>query len=507
MFSKVSATNFRCFRECKNIPLAPITLLVGENSTGKSSFLAMLRMMGKAFVEGGQPDFNEEPYELGAFDEIVTGRGGTGKKADHFTFGGTVLLPQKTTDIDMGAEDSIHSVKFNRSREINFETNFCRGMAGGVIVTGREFSIEEINFSQKINKKSRLGSDVNFSKKNDFSKIMNKAINFINQNNSADEILSVSMKSLLMHDLVRNAGESLPNIEMFDRLFSHFDIIYSDFFPREEGEIISIQIGKFQEFQELVAKIIYHLDIVRGFSLSSFFYASAPIRSKPKRTYDPRRTTSDPEGEYIPSLLAGICRSQPEEWKKLKANIESFGKQSGLFSEIDINNFGKKSGSGPFQLVVRSGKGKDKSPWRNLVDIGYGVSQILPLLVEIYREKEAKIFLLQQPEVHLHPSAQATLGTFFSDFVKDDKKIRKDKRRQFVIETHSDYLVDRIRLEIRKKTIKPEDVSLLFFERKEMDTKIHQIPLGEKGSPLEAPQGYRIFFLKEQRSLLGIEDT
>ena len=47
---------------------------------------------------------------------------------------------------------------------------------------------------------------------------------------------------------------------------------------------------------------------------------------------------------------------------------------------------------------------------RNLIDVGYGVSQALPVLTELLREDCSPVFLLQQPEVHLHPSAQAALG-------------------------------------------------------------------------------------------------
>src|SRR5881396_1662040 len=75
----------------------------------------------------------------------------------------------------------------------------------------------------------------------------------------------------------------------------------------------------------------------------------------------------------------------------------------------------------------------------NLVDVGYGVSQALPILVDTLQRPAAdEVFLLQQPEVHLHPRAQAELGSFFVS--------QAGKKRRFVIETHSDYLVDRVRM-------------------------------------------------------------
>ena len=83
---------------------------------------------------------------------------------------------------------------------------------------------------------------------------------------------------------------------------------------------------------------------------------------------------------------------------------------------------------------------------RNLIDVGYGVSQVLPLLVELLPILSgASLFLLQQPEVHLHPSAQAALGSLFCTTVRASG-------RQLIVETHSEYIIDRIRMDIRDRT-------------------------------------------------------
>ena len=101
------------------------------------------------------------------------------------------------------------------------------------------------------------------------------------------------------------------------------------------------------------------------------------------------------------------------------------------------------------------------------------------------------MFLLQQPEVHLHPSAQAALGSFFCQVANPD--------RQLVIETHSDHLLDRVRMDVRDGTtdLKPDDVSILFFERKDLDVRIHSLRIDEEGNIEGAPDGYRNFFLEE----------
>ena len=223
-------------------------------------------------------------------------------------------------------------------------------------------------------------------------------------------------------------------------------------------------------------------------------YASAPVRSKPKRTYNPAQVRRDPEGESIPMYLAELSSQHPSQWKKLKKQLEDFGKQSGLFDEISIKRF-EKTGSSPFEIQIRK-SGDTKNSKQNLIDMGYGVSQVLPVITELLNENAPSLFLLQQPEVHLHPSAQAALGSLFCQVV--------DKKKQLLIETHSDHLMDRIRMDVRdKKTkLKPKDVSILFFERKGLSVDIHSIKIDKEGNVLNAPECYREFFRNEtNRSL------
>ena len=113
-------------------------------------------------------------------------------------------------------------------------------------------------------------------------------------------------------------------------------------------------------------------------------FANAAIRSRPQRRYDPMLQTPDAQGEYIPSYLAGLARSDPDEWQSLKRRLERFGDQSGLFDEISVRSLGKSDGD-PFQLQIRKFGKRRKGRPRNLIDVGYGISQVLPTLTEVFR--------------------------------------------------------------------------------------------------------------------------
>ena len=99
-------------------------------------------------------------------------------------------------------------------------------------------------------------------------------------------------------------------------------------------------------------------------------------------------------------------------------------------------------------------------------------------------------FLLQQPEVHLHPRAQAELASIFVE------SYTKSSNR-FLIETHSDYLIDRFRIAVRKGLLAADSVSVLYFEPNANGVTIRNMSLDENGNLMDVPDGYRSFFEME----------
>ena len=219
----------------------------------------------------------------------------------------------------------------------------------------------------------------------------------------------------------------------------------------------------------------------------------APLRSKPQRTYDPVQEVASPEGAHVPMLLMRLNRTSDDGWKPLHERLSSFGRESGMFSDIRVRRLGKQM-SDPFQLQVKARSGMPA----NIMDVGYGVSQSLPILVDISSHMDT-VFLLQQPEVHLHPRAQAELATVFAESVRENGN-------SFMIETHSDHIVDRMRILVRQGKIPAEDLSIVYFEPVKNAVQIHNIEVDGDGNLENVPPGYRDFFLRESDRLLGFED-
>ncbi|WP_366664211.1 DUF3696 domain-containing protein [Mesorhizobium sp.] len=221
-------------------------------------------------------------------------------------------------------------------------------------------------------------------------------------------------------------------------------------------------------------------------------YATAPVRTEPRRIYNPSDISPTTESDNAPILLAQMSAFDKEKWSKIKISLEAFGQASGLFKAIDIRHLGR-SKTGPFQISFSIGKVKS-----SIVDVGYGVSQVLPIVYEILVRESRSVFLFQQPEVHLHPKAQAELATFMTASAFH-------WNHRIFIETHSDYLIDRIRMDVRDSSpSRSGDTNILYLKRNELDTTIHQLNIDENGNILNAPEGYREFFLREKARSIGI---
>lgn len=449
--------NFRCFRERQTVGLAPLTLLVGENSTGKTSFLALVRLLADLGMGRSDPDFKEAPYDLGSMGEIVYDEGDRGGRAERLAVGCSTEQRYRGGDQ--------YGSRWVVSREYTFVE---RGTVPELVARFTSARLGRVWIDERIRRDGTYDMSVGHEKR----------------------VWRLSFPQW---------GARRPSFDNTDFWFRRTlqDSKGMDYPPEghESGWFVPADDRYPLESRDIDELIELYFSSDEAFP--SLPYASAPVRSKPLRTYDPARTDQDPEGRHVPMYLADLRRRSFDNWELLKERLENFGRASGLFDEVKIRQLGS-SASDPFQVQIRKDGRRWKGLPRNLIDVGYGVSQVLPLLAELLREDSARQYLLQQPEVHLHPSAQAALGSLFCDLAAS--------RRQLIVETHSDHLIDRVRMEVRDGTtdLKPEDVMVLYFERNELDVKIHEIRFDELGNVCGAPDSYGDFMMQETRRSLGL---
>ena len=440
----------RCFQDEQRCRLRPITLLVGENSTGKTTFLGCYRVLHRMLSMRGLGellDFNEEPFAMGSFRDIVRSRRGPSGRIDEFKIG---------LRVDRASDDVMSPYELS--------------------VTFREKGSEPVASSLRFQFDTDAFLELRSSEHGTIVQIPDRT----------EEMNGIPLDhAMFILDVLFDTPDwtrgppGLPNLEPIANYLHGL-------FPRREVTRRSRRPAS----PRRVGIGLRHLPEL---------IPVAPLRSKPKRTYDPIRETASPEGEHVPMLMMRLDRTDTPHWKSLHDDLVKFGRGAGLFADIKVKRHGKQMND-PFQLQVKVRSGSHA----NIMDVGYGVSQSLPILVDVLERSDRRrgnkyAFLLQQPEVHLHPRGQAELASLFVQAFKQSGN-------RFLIETHSDYIIDRVRISVRQGLLKPDDVSVLYFEPKGSAVAIHNMTLDEHGNLLDAPGGYRDFFVKETDKLLGFAD-
>ena len=423
--------NFRGFSDTI-LPLKQLTFLVGENSTGKSSFLKLLNLLShSSFWFSPEYAFQDEA-DLGGFDDMVSA---WSKDQSFFQIGSIILRKQK----DKPQQSYVFTLhEFSNRDGSPVVTRYLQFTEGHLI---------KIIFERKRTKYKAL--TMKTSPCND------------------EEALE------LFRQLVRDDRNDTNGFSLFPKE-------YPPSLPIPVVVEIIRSIIKDKSFDAITPEI----PLGKGLSWI------APIRTKPKRFYDGMRKTFSPEGDHTPFILRKRLRAKTKS-REFAEKLKVFGKSSGLYEAIAPHSF-DRSPQSPFEILVNLSGAE-----LNINNVGYGVSQVLPLIVEFLSREKGRTFAIQQPEVHLHPRAQAALG----DLVVE---LAREKDHRFLFETHSDYLIDRCRLNLAGCNDSPE-AQVIFFQRTEQGNLATVLQIDDKGRyPAEQPTEFRDFFIKEEIRLLEV---
>lgn len=214
-----------------------------------------------------------------------------------------------------------------------------------------------------------------------------------------------------------------------------------------------------------------------------------PLRAAPQPFYGLPEAASvasvGKNGEYTAAVLSTFGKQRSvlpmpggkERSARLGEAVDAWVKELGLLASVHPTEGGKYG----YELNV-SIDGVDRP--LDLTTVGVGVSQALPIIVLGLISGRGSLLLFEQPELHLHPNVQAALGDFFLALARSG--------RQLIIETHSEYLINRLRR--RQKTDPSPDASdltrLFFFERAGAAAKVIPVRIGPAGSTPDWPRGF-----------------
>lgn len=209
-------------------------------------------------------------------------------------------------------------------------------------------------------------------------------------------------------------------------------------------------------------------------------YYIGPLREWPRRVYPAAGETPKDVGVRGEKAIDLLWMEKQQKKRELINTVEHWLREFGFAAKAKV----KKVMENYYQMLVEPVPKLEV----NLADIGFGASQLLPIIVEGFHAPHGSTLLIEQPEIHLHPKAQALLGDLFVDITKEKKSL--------IVETHSEYLLSRVRRLIAEGRIKREDVAIYFFTLKEERTHIQEIQLNELGQ-FEFEQWPEDFFAED----------
>ncbi|MDO9454151.1 MAG: AAA family ATPase [Stagnimonas sp.] len=400
----LTVENFKGIKERQVFTIKPITLLIGANSSGKSSCIHALAALAQTvkLAASNRAIVLDDEYaqvHLGRFIEVIHSK----SYSDSMKIGFSMEKAGRNVAYEKG--------KFilDKDKPINIEHSF-KSTKRTQDVTIEQAIFESNGSKLKVDKKAKIYSA---------------------EFNGSKVEAQINTRGLRLR--------FLPQQSASKNRASFFE---SFVFSEASNDLISEELRK-----------VFYLGPFR----------QSPLRRYPTKGAAP--TEVGAQGEMAITLLANEYVQQ-----KNRPNISQIGRwlqEIGLARSIDIARIGK---SDLFDLNVTLPDGANLP----MADLGYGVSQVLPVLAQCSYAPKGATLLFEQPELHLHPAAAKKLGTVFAE-------VTKKKGLRIVAETHSRELFHQILQEIREGNLSLNDVCAYTVERKNGCSVFKSIEIEQDG--------------------------
>lgn len=408
MIKEMQIQNFKGWEDTGVIRMAPITLFFGVNSSGKSSigqFLMMLKQTIESpdrkavFYPGGK----NSAVQLGSYQEMVYRR--DGRKKIGFSYRWSLPEIQKFRDPLSNDAFSGEDLQFSAVVELGDQAKHAlRVSQFKYLLLDKNMQSLAISLSRKPGKQEYVASAEQYA------------------------LVRKRMRAWSLKDVVRFYG-----------------------FPDEVTAY----------YQN--ADFVQDLNLAHERLFNSIFYLG-PLRTKAERLYTWGGITPDSVGFTGENAVAAILSARDRKIslgsrkpsKPFEEIIALKLKEMGLIEKFKVNPISDQRQE--YEVKVRTHGSID---WVDLPDVGFGISQVLPVLVQCFYAPPGSIILMEQPEIHLHPSAQSALADVMIDVI-NSRENGADRNIQLVVETHSEHFLRRLQRRIAEDKIEKRDVSAYF---------------------------------------------
>lgn len=517
MIKSLRIKNLRSIQDSGDIELKPIMILLGANSSGKSTFLRSFPLFAQSVdkkLRGPISWFDASYVDYG---DYKTAKNRYADEEEGISFGyeysdvlsanlrrffvrkgnyvyatelksGTVLFELK--DDHKGTFISKVSIQ---TVNVSFDL-LVKDRADNIsfIINGQPFDTPEklyFNFSTSFGVLPSIASNKSSNSDNDvsgYSVIYNKLISIIKplcdkrlRNFSRLDVLFATGnldKKYFLRLLQSGCGiQSLQrSVRGWTEENEQFNTIYNYFLLLKVNAIIAALNNE-------IATFYHQCDYI------------APMRAEGSRFYRIQGLqveSVDPYGHNLLEFIASLTEKEKKSFDEFVYGI--------LKVTVDV-----PSESGTKSLRIKTANGDF-----SLADVGYGYSQVLPVISKLwhttyilennksligrlrFHEFDKQVLLMEQPELHLHPAMQAKVADTLIKTINRTKAA--DECAKLIVETHSQTIVNRIGRRIREGKILPEEVSVIIFskDKENKNTIIKQISYTEKGQLMDWPYGF-----------------
>lgn len=404
MLKSISLENYKCFRDKTDIEIAPLTVLCGVNSSGKSSILKSLLMLKQSYEDNSVSNtmlFNGKYIDNGTYKEILN----ENHTEEYFTIENSFIIEKnKGTEKDNRTLRDLNRLYYYKNKFYKFIISYSISISawGNSLYSNiiRKIDISISGFSSEDEVKSSISLKKNKNKYSIFG----------------IQIPDVSGK--LGDFTIKNAICYFNNMTL--------NSVYENNMDEQTKLYIPTLVSLFNIIPYQYMQIQY----------------IAPLRENPRRRYiaDKRVNDVGVSGEDTPLLLK---RLYERNYKKVKAPISEdcyIPSESIITSDSFINfvnSWMRYMELGNLNLDLKQKELiKVTINNKNIADVGFGVSQALPIITEGLYLSPDQTLLLEQPEIHLHPKMQMRMADFLLSLANFNKTI--------IVETHSDHFVNRV---------------------------------------------------------------
>lgn len=423
MINSLFAHNFKSWKDTGKVRLAPITGLFGSNSSGKTSLLQLL-LMFKQTVESSDRALvlnlgdGRSLVELGTYKDILFEHGAE----TSMSFGLSLSLGKALEIKDPEDRKKI----LLQGDMLDFKTVLDENGSGRISVHDFSYQLGKHSFGMKRKKGNTYSLDSSMELKRTPGRPWD---------------LPAPVKCYGFPDQARayyQRGAFLPELELaVEQFFSH----------------------------------VYYL---------------GPLREYPKRQYTWAGAQPSDMGwrgeQAVDALLASrdrhdlISRGRGHERLTVEQYVAWWLRKLELIHDFSVEPV--KEGSNLYQVKVKKTKGGSEVL---ITDVGFGVSQILPVLAICYYVPEGSTIIMEQPEIHLHPAVQAGLADVFIDAVKT-------RNVQIIVESHSEHLLKRFQRHIAEETFAADQTALYFCEMRDGRSHLRHLDVNLYGEISNWPE-------------------